>query len=68
MHSQHKGGLYFRADPGSFYAKQRTIDLPEVSATIALYPNLDDVVPVTEKNGMKLDGCFIVLVLPPKKI
>ena len=57
---QHRqGGLYFRADPGAKYAEERTIDLSEVSLTMALYPNPDDVVPVTEKLGMGLDGCFI---------
>jgi homoaconitase/3-isopropylmalate dehydratase large subunit/isocitrate/isopropylmalate dehydrogenase len=58
-HSQHRGGLYFRADPGSRYAERRIIDLSEVKSTIALYPNPDNVVPVAEKIGMKLDGCFI---------
>ena len=53
------GGLYFRPDPGAVYAEERTVDLSEVSLTMALYPNPDDVVPVTSKLGMKLDGCFI---------
>ncbi|KAL4922383.1 hypothetical protein BDW62DRAFT_217273 [Aspergillus aurantiobrunneus] len=54
-----QGGLYFRADPGARYAEERTIDLSEVGLTMALYPNPDHVVPVSEKAGMKLDGCFI---------
>ncbi|KAL6922659.1 hypothetical protein FSST1_006685 [Fusarium sambucinum] len=53
------GGLYFQADPGATYIDERTIDLSEVSMTMALYPNPDDVVPIHEKTGMKLDGCFI---------
>jgi 3-isopropylmalate dehydrogenase len=59
-HPQHRrGGLYFRADPGAQYAEERTIDLSKVGVTMALYPNPDDVVPVSSKAGMKLDGCFI---------
>ncbi|RGP57442.1 putative leu2-beta-isopropyl-malate dehydrogenase, partial [Fusarium sporotrichioides] len=54
-----EGGLYFRADPGARYADERTIDLSEVRLTIALYPNPDGVVPIWQKAGMKLDGCFI---------
>lgn len=53
------GGLYFRADPDARYVEERTIDLSEVSLTMALYPNPDDVVPISAKAGMKLDGCFI---------
>lgn len=59
-HPQHReGGLYFRADAGARYAEERTIDLSQVGLTMALYPNPDHIVPVTEKEGMKLDGCFI---------
>ncbi|KAJ5950025.1 Aconitase/3-isopropylmalate dehydratase large subunit alpha/beta/alpha subdomain 1/3 [Penicillium verhagenii] len=58
-HSEHQGGLYFRADPGAQYAEVRTVNLAEVELTIALYPEPDNVVPVTEKVGTKLDGCFI---------
>ncbi|KAM5355127.1 hypothetical protein ACJ41O_001773 [Fusarium nematophilum] len=60
QHPEHReGGLYFRADPEAQYVEERTIDLSSVSLTMALYPNPDDVVPVAEKAGMKLDGCFI---------
>ncbi|KAK5047699.1 hypothetical protein LTR84_006364 [Exophiala bonariae] len=51
--------LYFKPDPDARYAETRTIDLSEVQATVALYPNPDDVVPIDRKAGMKLDGCFI---------
>ncbi|KAJ4255972.1 hypothetical protein NW762_009046 [Fusarium torreyae] len=53
------GGLYFRADPDARYVDERTIDLSEVNLTMALYPNPDDVVPIKDKAGLKLDGCFI---------
>ncbi|KAI9162732.1 3-isopropylmalate dehydrogenase [Paramyrothecium foliicola] len=53
------GGLYFRPDPEAQYAERRVIDLSEVKLTMALYPNPDNVVTVSEKAGMKLDGCFI---------
>ncbi|KAL4901752.1 hypothetical protein BDW74DRAFT_169953 [Aspergillus multicolor] len=58
-HAEHRGGLYFRGDPGAVYAEVRTVQLEEVEWTIALHPNPDDVVPVSEKVGMALDGCFI---------
>jgi homoaconitate hydratase len=45
--------------PGAQYVEERTINLSEVGVTMALYPNPDDVVPVSSKSGMKLDGCFI---------
>lgn len=58
--SEHRGGgLYFKPDDGARYAEQRTVDLSEVGLTIALYPDPDNVVPVTTKSGMNLDGCFI---------
>lgn len=59
-HPHHReGGLYFQADPGAQYVEERVIDLSEVTWTMALYPNPDHVVPITEKVGMALDGCFI---------
>ncbi|KAJ5999325.1 Aconitase/3-isopropylmalate dehydratase large subunit alpha/beta/alpha subdomain 1/3 [Penicillium sp. IBT 35674x] len=58
-HLEHQGGLYFRADQGAEYAEVRTVDLSEVELTIAMYPDPDNVVPVGEKVGTKLDGCFI---------
>ena len=36
-----------------------TIDLSKAEASVTVYPNLDDVVPVSEKAGMHLDGVFI---------
>ncbi|PSN73393.1 aconitase iron-sulfur domain-containing protein [Corynespora cassiicola Philippines] len=57
---EHKDrGLYFRPDEGARYVEERTIDLSEVRVTVALHPNPDDVHPISEKLGMKLDGCFI---------
>ncbi|KAG5655553.1 hypothetical protein KAF25_003890, partial [Fusarium avenaceum] len=54
-----EGGLFFRADLNAQYVDIRTIDLSEVRLTMALHPNPDDVVPISKKAGMKLDGCFI---------
>ncbi|KAM5519539.1 aconitase family protein [Fusarium oxysporum f. sp. phaseoli] len=54
-----EGGLFFHADPDAQYVDVKTIDLSEVRLTMALHPNPDDVVPIHEKAGMKLDGCFI---------
>ncbi|KAM0269657.1 hypothetical protein ACHAQH_009677 [Verticillium albo-atrum] len=60
QHPEHRErGLYFKADPGAQYVDERTIDLSEVKVTVALHLNPNDVVPIPEKAGMKLDGCFI---------
>ncbi|KAL4886498.1 hypothetical protein BJY04DRAFT_204754 [Aspergillus karnatakaensis] len=58
-HLEHQGGLYFRADLGAQYAEVREVDLAEVEYTVALHPDPDHVVPVSEIVGMGLDGCFI---------
>ena len=51
--------VYFRPDEGAEYASTHTIDLGNVEPTIAVYPEPDHVVPVSEKAGMKIDGVFI---------
>lgn len=51
--------VYFRPDKGAEYAGEYTIDLSRVEHTIAVYPEPDHVVPVSEKAGMKVDGVFI---------
>jgi aconitase A len=50
---------YFRPDADASYAATHEINLSTVKPFIAKYPNPDDVVPVTEFEGTKLDGCFI---------
>jgi homoaconitase/3-isopropylmalate dehydratase large subunit len=50
---------YFRPDADAEYAAVHQIDLTHVGSFIARYPNPDDVVPVTEEEGMELNGCFI---------
>ncbi|KAJ9194052.1 hypothetical protein DTO164E3_4742 [Paecilomyces variotii] len=57
---RHKNaGVYFQPDEDAVYAETHTIDLGNVRSFIAKYPNPDDVVPVTDEEGMDLDGCFI---------
>lgn len=51
--------LYFQPDEGAEYAVTFEIDLSKIESFLALYPSPDNVVPVTEKLGMKFDGCFI---------
>lgn len=51
--------LYFRPDPDAEYAGRYTINLSDVEASIAVYPKPDNVVPVSEQAGTKLDGVFI---------
>ena len=51
--------LYFKPDPDAHYAEKCTIDLSAVEPSVAVYPNPDDVVPVSKKAGMHLDGVFI---------
>ncbi|KAL7934638.1 aconitase iron-sulfur domain-containing protein [Trichoderma chlorosporum] len=58
--ARHKNASsYFRADEGAVYAESHIIDLAKVEPFVAKHPNPDDVVPVTDLLGMKLDGCFI---------
>lgn len=58
--ARHKNAShYFRPDEGAVYAESHVIDLSKVESFVAKYPNPDDVVPVTDVLGMKLDGCFI---------
>jgi homoaconitase/3-isopropylmalate dehydratase large subunit len=51
--------IYFKPDEDAQYAEVHEIDLGNVQSFLAKYPKPDDVVPVTEQEGMKLDGCFI---------
>lgn len=54
-----KGGFFFLPDSTAKYAEVRTIDLSQVAFTMAIYPNPDDVVPVSCEAETHLDGCFI---------
>ena len=57
---EHKNeAIYFRADSEAQYAETYEIDLSKVESMVALYPSPDNVVPITEVQGMKLDGVFI---------
>ena len=51
--------LYFRPDADAEYAGKYTIDLSKVESSVAVYPNPDDVVPVSKMAGKPLDGVFI---------
>lgn len=51
--------VYFRPDDGAPYAGKYIVDLSMVEPTIALYPSPDNVVAVSKKSGMLLDGVFI---------
>lgn len=58
--SSHKDeAMYFRADPDAEYVATHQIHLDHLVPQIALYPSPDNVKPVHEVVGMKLDGCFI---------
>ncbi len=48
--------LYFRPDEDAEYFGKYTIDLTAVEPTIAVYPEPDSVVPVSEMAGTRLDG------------
>lgn len=57
---RHKSeSIFFRPDDDARYAETHIIDLDKVHSFIAKHPKPDDVVPVPECAGMKLDGCFI---------
>jgi homoaconitase/3-isopropylmalate dehydratase large subunit len=51
--------LYFQPDSDAQYAGRYTIDLSKVESSIAVYPNPDDVVAVSNMAGKSLDGVFI---------
>lgn len=51
--------VYLRPDENAKYAETFEIDLSKVESFVAKYPNPDDVVPVSDMAGLKLDGCFI---------
>lgn len=51
--------VYFRPDDGAPYADKYIVNLSVIEPTIALYPSPDNVLPVSKKTGMQLDGVFI---------
>lgn len=58
--TRHKNlNTYFKPDEDAVYAETHEIDLDDVRSFVAKYPNPDDVVSVTELQGMELNGCFI---------
>lgn len=54
-----QNSTYFQADAGASYASKHVIDLDRIEPYIAVYPEPDNVVPVSEKADLKLDGVFI---------
>lgn len=51
--------VYFRPDDDAEYDATYEIDLSQVESFVARYPSPDDVVPVSDVAGTKLDGTFI---------
>ncbi|KAK5735061.1 hypothetical protein LTR17_008397 [Elasticomyces elasticus] len=59
-HPKHKKqAVYYQADEDAQYSATHIIDLSEVEPYVARYPSPDDVVPMAEVAGTRLDGCFI---------
>ena len=57
---KHKASaVYFKPDEDAVYAESFEIDLSKVRSFVAIYPSPDNVVPIVEVAGTKLDGCFI---------
>ncbi|KAK3333795.1 hypothetical protein B0T19DRAFT_419173 [Cercophora scortea] len=54
-----KEAIYYRPDDDAHYAEEHTIDLDKIEPFVARYPSPDDVVPVGEVAGTRLDGVFI---------
>lgn len=54
-----RNSIYFQADADASYASKHVIDLEKIEPFIAVYPEPDNVVPVSEKAGLHLDGVFI---------
>ncbi|KAJ9131059.1 Aconitase [Pleurostoma richardsiae] len=53
------GAVYFKPDADAEYAETIEIDLSKVESFVAVHPSPDNVVPVDEMAGTKLDGTFI---------
>lgn len=51
--------VYFAADDDAPYYSRVTVDLSELQPYIALYPNPDDVQPISKHLGLEFDGIFI---------
>lgn len=59
-HPRYKTASNFsKPDNDAHYVETHEIDLGQVHSFIAKHPKPDDVVPVSECEGMHLDGCFI---------
>ncbi|KAK4946094.1 hypothetical protein LTR10_014896 [Elasticomyces elasticus] len=57
---KHKNdAVYFKADPDAEYAGRFEVDLSKVESFVAVHPSPDNVVPVSEVAGTRLDGTFI---------
>lgn len=54
-----RSSLYMKPDTDAEYAGRYTINLAQVEPSVAVYPNPDDVVPVSAKKDTRLDGVFI---------
>lgn len=57
--SNKSNSIYFQPDKDAEYAGTYTINLSKIEPSIAIYPEPDHVVPVSEMVGMQLDGVFI---------
>lgn len=56
---KHKNkSIYFKPDDDAEYVESHIVDLSKVESFVAVYPSPDDVVPVSEMAGYKLDGTF----------
>lgn len=57
---KHKSSaVYFKPDGDAIYAESFEIDLSKVESFVAVHPSPDNVVPIGEVAGTKIDGCFI---------
>lgn len=54
-----RNSIYFQADDDASYASIHTISLEEIEPYIAIYPEPDNVVPISERSDLKFDGVFI---------
>jgi homoaconitase/3-isopropylmalate dehydratase large subunit len=60
LQKKHKEkAVFYKSDEDANYAERHQVDLSKVESFIAKYPSPDNVFPVSEVKGTKLDGCFI---------
>lgn len=61
---KHKASIvYFKPDKDAIYTESFKVDLSKVRLFITIYLLPDNIIPITEVAGTKLDRCFISIYI-----